>query len=52
MQKYKELRLGDFINAIFQQLKEGKNELTFGYSEMLSKATPLEIQGMFKRMNP
>jgi len=44
--------VGDFINAIFQQLKEGKNELIFGYSEMLSKATPVEIQGMFKRMNP
>jgi uncharacterized oxidoreductase len=44
--------VGDFIKAIFQQLEEGKNELTFGYSEMLSKATPAEIQGMFKRMNP
>jgi len=44
--------VGDFIEAIFQQLEEGKNELTFGYSEMLSKATPAEIQGMFKRMNP
>ncbi|MCR8560046.1 SDR family NAD(P)-dependent oxidoreductase [Mucilaginibacter sp. BJC16-A38] len=44
--------VADFINAVFQQLKEGKNELTFGYSEMLSKATPTEIQGMFKRMNP
>ncbi|MGF6929647.1 short-subunit dehydrogenase involved in D-alanine esterification of teichoic acids [Chitinophaga sp. W2I13] len=44
--------VADFIKAIFQQLEEGKNELTFGYSEMLSKATPVEIQGMFKRMNP
>jgi len=42
----------EFINAVFQQLKEGKNEVTFGYSEMLSKATPDVIQGMFKRMNP
>ena len=44
--------VSDFINAVFQQLKEGQDELTFGYSEMLSKATPTEIQGMFKRMNP
>lgn len=44
--------VNEFINAVFQQLKEGKNELTFGYSEMLSKATPEQIHGMFKRMNP
>ena len=44
--------VSDFINAVFQQLKEGKNELTFGYSELLSKATPDVINGMFKRMNP
>ena len=44
--------VSEFINAVFQQLKEGKNELTFGYSEILSKAGPDEIKGMFKRMNP
>ena len=44
--------VSEFINAVFQQLKEGKNELTFGFSEMLSKATPDVINGMFKRMNP
>jgi uncharacterized oxidoreductase len=44
--------VSEFINAVFQQLKEGKNEVTFGYSEMLSKATPDVIHGMFKRMNP
>ncbi len=41
-----------FIDAIFQQMKEGKNELTFGLSEMLSKAGPEQLQGIFKRMNP
>ena len=44
--------VSEFINAVFQQLKEGKNELTFGFSEMLSKATPDVINGMFKSMNP
>jgi uncharacterized oxidoreductase len=41
-----------FIDAIFQQMKEGKNELTFGLSDMLSKASPEQLQGIFKRMNP
>lgn len=44
--------VSEFINAIFQQLKEGKNEVSFGLSEMLSKATPDVINGIFKRMNP
>lgn len=41
-----------FIDAIFNQMKEGKNELTFGLSDMLSKAGPEQLQGIFKRMNP
>ncbi len=44
--------VSDFIDAIFQQIKEGKNELTFGLSEMMSKAGPEQLQGIFKRMNP
>lgn len=44
--------VNEFINAVFQQLKEGKNEVSFGLSEMLSKATPDVINGIFKRMNP
>ena len=44
--------VSEFINAIFQQLKEGKNEVSFGLSEMLTKATPDVINGIFKRMNP
>lgn len=44
--------VNEFINAIFQQLKEGKNEVSFGLSDMLSKATPDVINGIFKRMNP
>ena len=41
-----------FIETIFQQLKEGKTELTFGFSEMLSKANPEIINATFNRMNP
>jgi uncharacterized oxidoreductase len=44
--------VSEFVNAVFQQLKEGKNEVSFGLSEMLSKATPDVINGIFKRMNP
>jgi uncharacterized oxidoreductase len=41
----------DFIDAIFKQLKEGKNELTFGFSEAMVKANPEEIKNAFNRMN-
>ena len=40
-----------FIESIFQQMKEGKTELTFGFSEMLSKANPEEVRATFNRMN-
>jgi uncharacterized oxidoreductase len=40
-----------FIEAIFQQLEEGKDELTFGFSAMLSKANPDEVKATFLRMN-
>jgi uncharacterized oxidoreductase len=41
-----------FIDAVFQQLKEGKTELTFGFSEAMTKATPQELSAAFNRMNP
>jgi uncharacterized oxidoreductase len=44
--------VSDFVNSIFQQIKEGKLELTFGYSEILAKATPEVINATFKQMNP
>jgi uncharacterized oxidoreductase len=44
--------VSDFVNAVFQQLKEGKTELTFGFSEMMSKATPDIINVTFNKMNP
>lgn len=44
--------VSDFINAVFQQMKEGKTELTFGFSEIMSKASPEVINATFNKMNP
>jgi uncharacterized oxidoreductase len=41
-----------FVASIFEQMKEGKTELTFGFSEMLSKASPEIVNATFNRMNP
>ena len=43
--------VADFIDAIFEQLKEGKTELSFGFSEALAKASPEELKNTFNRMN-
>jgi uncharacterized oxidoreductase len=42
----------DFIESIFNQLKEGKNELTFGTSEARAKANNETILDYFSKMNP
>lgn len=44
--------VSDFVNSVFQQIKEGKTELTFGFSEMIAKATPDIISATFTKMNP
>jgi len=44
--------VSDFVDAVFAQLKEGKTELTFGFSEMLAKANPEALMQTFNRMNP
>jgi uncharacterized oxidoreductase len=44
--------VSDFVEAVFQQLKEGKTELTFGFSEIMAKANPETILETFNRMNP
>jgi uncharacterized oxidoreductase len=44
--------VSDFIEAVFKQMKEGKTELTFGFSEMIAKANPEAIRETFNRMNP
>ena len=41
-----------FIESIFEQLKNGSQELTFGFSEMMLKANPEEIKERFIAMNP
>jgi uncharacterized oxidoreductase len=43
--------VSDFVNAAFEQLKSGRNELTFGFSEAMARATPEELQNAFNRMN-
>ncbi|MFN8349390.1 MAG: SDR family NAD(P)-dependent oxidoreductase [Spirosomataceae bacterium] len=41
-----------FIEAVFEQLKQGKTEITFGFSEAMAKAGPEALQQAFARMNP
>jgi len=42
----------DFVESIFQQLKEGKTELTFGTSETRAQATNDAIREYFNKLNP
>ena len=44
--------VSDFVEAIFQQLKEGKSELTFGMSEDRLKTNNEAIVKLFNMMNP
>jgi uncharacterized oxidoreductase len=44
--------VSEFIASIFDQLKEGKTELTFGMSVGLANATPQEVKAIFNKMNP
>lgn len=41
----------EFIESIFKQLKEGKTELTFRYSDSISKANPEELKQAFLIIN-
>lgn len=41
----------EFIGEVFEQLKSGRNELSFGFSEAMTKAGPEELQKAFIRMN-
>lgn len=43
--------VSDFIHAITEQLKAGKTELTFGFSEAMTKSGPEELKKVFARMN-
>ncbi len=44
--------VSDFVNAVFQQMKEGKTELTFGFSEVMANAGPDMIKATYTKMNP
>jgi len=40
-----------FIDTVFDQMKEGKTELTFGFSDAMAKANPEELKATFNKMN-
>jgi len=44
--------VSEFVNAVFQQMKDGKTELTFGFSEIMANANPEVIRATFNKMNP
>ena len=44
--------VSDFVESVFQQMKEGKTELTFGFSEGRVKANNETIDEYFNRLNP
>jgi uncharacterized oxidoreductase len=43
--------VSDFITSIFEQLKEGKDELTFGFTGGMAKNERDAIEAAFNRMN-
>ena len=45
-------KVSDFIETIFEQLQKGKKELTFGFSEEMINAGPVELKNAFSKMNP
>jgi uncharacterized oxidoreductase len=44
--------VSDFVASVFEQMKEGKTELTFGMSEGRARANNEAITEYFNRMNP
>lgn len=43
--------VSEFSEAVFEQLKQGKTEITYGFSEGMTKAGPDELKKSFDRMN-
>lgn len=43
--------VGEFIEAIFEQIEQGKKELTFGFSDNMLNAGPEDLKKAFERMN-
>lgn len=44
--------VSDFVESVFQQMKEGKTELTFGMSEGRANANNESIRDFFGKLNP
>ncbi|GAA0894685.1 SDR family oxidoreductase [Fulvivirga kasyanovii] len=43
--------VSEFVESVFQQLGEGKQEIAWGFSEVISKASPEEVAETFQKMN-
>ncbi len=43
--------VSDFVDTVFEQLKQGKIEVSSGFSEAMTKAGPEDLQKAFIRMN-
>jgi uncharacterized oxidoreductase len=43
--------VSEFIEAVFEQLKQGKTEIAFGFSEAMTKSGPEDLKKAFARMN-
>ncbi len=41
----------DFVQSMFTQLAEGRDEITFGFSQIMAQAGPEELKKAFERMN-
>lgn len=44
--------VNDFIEAVFEQLKDNKTEITFGFGEVAANASAEELKANFNRLNP
>ena len=44
--------VGEFIDAVFDQLKEQKTEISFGFSQGMLTSGPEDLHKAFGRMNP
>ncbi|MDB5131247.1 MAG: short-chain dehydrogenase [Mucilaginibacter sp.] len=44
--------VSDFIASVFEQLKEGKTEASFGFSQAMAGGSAEDFKNAFNRMNP
>jgi uncharacterized oxidoreductase len=44
--------VSEFVDSVFEQLKEGKTEATFGFSAVVANGGPEEIRARFNMLNP